>query len=176
MDERAPTTRPIVSGGFTLPELMVCTVILVIVALAVGPVIVGAQRNWEAANDSVVASLTRAGRAARIVLQRVVRRASLESVTIGPDADWIDLPYYDSPDSTRVDRYARLSWSDGCLNLREGLIDGHGERQMLTDAVICGNVSDCTFAQSGASIRMKLVFTEGATQMTLAAAALMNNK
>jgi hypothetical protein len=93
-------------------------------------------------------------------------------VTIAPDGHWIDLPHYDSPDSAEVDRYARLSWSDGCLSLREGLIDEHGTRQMLTDTVICDDVSDCVFTESGASVRMKLTLTESVTQMTVVAAAM----
>jgi prepilin-type N-terminal cleavage/methylation domain-containing protein len=176
MDKHTATTRLIFSGGFTLLELMVCAAVLLIVALAAGPVLVGAQGNWESAYDSVTSGLTKEGRAARIVLQRVVRRASLQNVTVGSDAHWIDLPYYDSPDSTRVDRYARVSWSDGGLRLREGLIDEHGQRQMLTEVVICDSLSDCVFTRSGSALRMTLTFAAGTTQMTMVAAALTNNK
>ena len=106
----------------------------------------------------------------------MVACASRQGVTIGPDADWIDLPYYEGPDSTQVDRYARLAWSGGSLSLREGLIDEQGERQMLTDMVICDHVADCVFVQRGPSIRMKLLLSEGGTQMAVVAAALTNNK
>jgi hypothetical protein len=155
---------------------MACTAILLIAALAASPALVGAHRNWQSTSDSVASALVRDGRAARLVLQKAARRASLQSLTIAPDGHWIDLPYYDSPDSAEVDRYARLSWSDGCLSLREGLIDEHGTKQMLTDTVVCDDVSDCVFTQSGASVRMKLTLTEGATQMTVVAAAMTNNK
>jgi len=176
MDRHAPTRRLIPSRCFTLVEMMACTAILLIMALALGPAIVGAQRNAQNTYDSVTAGLARDGRAARIVLQRVARRASLQNVTIGPDSDWIELPYYDSSTSTQMDRYARLTWSNGCLNLREGQIDSQGTRQMLTEAAVCDSVSNYVFARSGTSIRMKLAFTQGTTQMTIAAAAVTNNK
>jgi prepilin-type N-terminal cleavage/methylation domain-containing protein len=175
MDKHAPTRRLANSRGFTLLELMVCTAILLIAALAVSPALVGAQRDWENANNSTLSDLVRDGRAARIVFQRAARRASRQSLTMASNARWIDLPYYDSPDSTRVDRYARLSWSNGRLNLSEGLIDENGARQTLSDTVVCGNVSAGAFRRSGRSAQMKLAFTQGTRQMTIVAAAVINN-
>jgi len=171
-----PTKRLILARGFTLLELTVCMAILLVAALAVSPSLVGAQRNWQNVYDSVPASLARDGRAARIVLQRVARRASLQTVTVGPDLHWIDLPYYGSANSPQVDRYARLYWSNGKLCLQEGQIDEHGARHTLTDTVVCANASDCMFMLRGKSVRMKITLSQGTTQMTVAAGVLTNNK
>ncbi|OHB66204.1 MAG: hypothetical protein A2Y76_10300 [Planctomycetes bacterium RBG_13_60_9] len=176
MAKRASMRRFSSPGGFTLLELIVCTVILLIMTLAASPAIVGAHRSWQNTHDGVVSALIRDGREARIVFQRAVRRASLQGLDIGPEGNWIELPYYDGPESTMLDRYARLSWSDGCLHLEAGPIDAQGTKHALSDTVVCGHVSHCRFRQSGTSVQMKLTFTNGTTQMTTAAAAVINNK
>lgn len=165
-----------VRRGFSLVEMTACTAILLIAALAATPAIVGAGRNWQNTYDSVPANLVRAGREARIVFQTAARRASLENLTIAPDGHWIELPYYDSVDSAQVGRYARLSWANGCLEVREGQIDEHGVRAMLSERSVCENVSDCVFTQNAKSVRMKLTFTAGATPMTIVAGAMTNNQ
>jgi prepilin-type N-terminal cleavage/methylation domain-containing protein len=161
--------------GFTLVELMACTAILLIAALAASPALVGAQRGSQRTRSSVAPALVQEGREARLVLQRVVRRASRQSLTLGPDGQWIDLPCYESPDSAQVDRYARLSWANGGLDLQEGQIDGQGSRQILSDTVLSENVAACVFTVSGTAVRMKLTFSQTGTQMTVAAAAITNN-
>jgi len=165
-----------VAPGFSLVEMMACTAILLIATLAATPAIVGAGRSWQNTYDSVPAHLVRAGREARLVFQTAARRASLENLTIAPDGHWIELPYYDSPDSDRVDRYARLSWDHGRLTVREGQIGEHGAREMRDERTICENVSDCVFTRSAKSVQMKLTLTAGATQMTRVAAAMTNNQ
>lgn len=165
-----------VPRGFSLVEMTACTAILLIAAVAATPAIVGAGRTWQNTYDSVPASLVRAGREARLVFQTAARRASLANVTVAPDGRWIELPYYDSPDSARVDRYVRLSWANGQLNVREGQIDEHGVREVLSERTVCENVSECLFTRSGKSVRMKLAFTAGATQMTVVAATVANNE
>jgi prepilin-type N-terminal cleavage/methylation domain-containing protein len=176
MDKHISARRLIVARGFSLVEMMACTAILLIAAVAATPAIVGAGRSWQNTYDSVPASLVRAGREARLVFQTAARRARLESLTIDPDGHWIELPYYDSPDSDRADRYARLSWVDGQLSVREGRIGEYGAREMRSERTVCENVSDCVFTRSAKSIQMKLTFTAGATQMTMVAAAMMNNE
>jgi len=176
MDRHTPVRRLRVARGFSLVEMMACTAILLIAAVAATPAIVGAGRNWQNTYDSVPGSLVRTGREARLVFQTATRRASLENLTIDPDGRWIDLPYYDSPDSDRVERYARLSWADGQLTAREGRIGEYGAREMLSERTVCENVSDCVFTRSAKSVQMKLTFTAGATQMTMVAAAMTNNE
>ncbi len=163
------------SRGFTLLELMACTAILLVAALAVSPALVGAQRGSQRTHNSVASALVRDGRVARLVLQRVARRASRQSLTLGPAGEWIDLSYYESPDSTRVDRYARLSWADGRLSLQEGQIDAQGSRQTLSDTVVGENISDCVFTVSGTTVRMKLGLSQSGTPLTVVGAALINN-
>ncbi len=175
MAEYVPPRRLSFSRGFTLVELMACTAILLIAALAASPALVGAQRGSQRTGRSVASTLVQEGREARLVLQRVVRRASRQNLTLGPGGQWIDLPYYEGPDSTHVDRYARLSWGNGVLGLQEGQIDEQGSRQMLSATVVGANVSDCVFTVSGASVRMKLTVSQGGTPMTIVAAAMANN-
>ena len=175
MAKHAPPSRLSFSRGFTLPELMVCTVILLIAALAVSPALVGAQRGSQRTRSSVASTLVQGGREARLVLQRVVRRASRQSLTLEPGGQWIDLPYYDSPESTQVDRYARLSWVNGGLGLQEGRIDAQGSRQIVSDSVVAENVSDCVFTVSTTAVRMKLTFSQDGTPMTIVAGATTNN-
>ncbi len=175
MARHVPPRRLSFSPGFTLLELMACTAILLIAALAASPALVGAQRGSQRTHQSVASALVQDGREARLVLQRVVRRASRQSLTLEPSGRWIDLPYYDSPDSAQVDRYARLSWVNGSLELQEGQIDAQGSRQSLSDSVVVENVSDCVFTVSGTTVRMRLTFNQSEAQMTVVAGAMINN-
>ncbi len=177
MDPRA-AARPLLGArGFSLVELMVCTVILVIAALAAAPALIGAQESWQNANDSIQSNLVRDSRQARIAFSRAARQAHRQTLTVAANARSMDLPYYESPDSTWPDRYVTLSWSNatGCLNWSEGRIDRNGRRQTLGDAVVCENVTACAFARRGKSARMRLVFTNGTRELTLVTAAVINN-
>ncbi len=177
MKPRAATRHHIGFRGFSLVELMVCMVILVVAALAVAPALIGAQENWQNANDSIQSNLVRDSRQARIAFSRAARQANRQTLTVTANARSIDLPYYESPESTWPDRYVALSWSNatGCLNWSEGRIDRNGRRQTLGDAVVCRNVTACAFARHGKSAQMRLVLTNGTRELTLVTAAAINN-
>jgi prepilin-type N-terminal cleavage/methylation domain-containing protein len=176
MTRHAATRRPFHSRGFSLLELMVCSAILLIATLAAAGILVGAQQGWQKVNDDALAGLVDEGRAARIVFQKAVRRASLRHLEIGAQGDWIELPYYETPESDRLDRYATLSWSQGRLRLEEGRMDMLGTREALRDSIVCTNVSGCVFRRDGTAVQMNLTIHDAATTVTLAAAAVLNNR
>jgi len=163
------------SFGFSYIELIICSVVLVIIALSVGPILTGGQSGWKKTNAKATSDTIRDSFVARITFQKTVRRASRQSVRVSNQSDWIELSYYDRPDSTELDRYAMLYYSDGCLRLEQGQIDSEGAREVSIDTVVCENVSACVFTQNGRSAAMNLTLDEGADKITVAVAAIMNN-
>jgi hypothetical protein len=154
---------------------MACTAILLIAALAVSPAVVGAQRNWQNVKDSAMLDLIENARPARITFQHIARRARQGAATILSNARSIDLPYFDSLESTRVDRYATLSYDNGRLTLSTGSIDPSGRRTALGNTVACRNVSGCVFTRRGNCVRMRLTLAENGRQVTMLTTAVMNN-
>jgi type II secretory pathway pseudopilin PulG len=169
------TRRPSEPRGFTLVELTICMAVLMIVAVAISPALIGAQRNSQNVLDSVMSNQARDGRRARMAFQSAGRRAIRSQATIPLDARSIDLPYYDSPDSTYADRYTNLTFAGGDLTLSAGQIAPNGRRTQLSSTVLCQGVSDGTFTRQGTAIWMKLVLTQGTRQVTVVTAAVMNN-
>ncbi len=165
--------RPKNSRGFTLVELMITTVIMIVVGLAIGVVIVDGQSSWNHMYDRINSDVVTDGYVARKKFDVVMRNASREKISIGDAGSWIEVYYYASDSSTIVDRYARFYAADGDLNLEYGQLD---PRATLGVETVCGNVTDCTFRSVGQSTQMILALDNGTQAKTVISSAVTHNQ
>jgi len=166
-------TEPRVRKGFTLVELMITMVIMLIVGLAVGVVIVDGQTGWNNMYDRLNSDVVTDGFVARKKFDNVIRNASREKTLLAADGGWIEVYYYASPYSAVVDRYARFYVSDGDLNLEYGQID---PRVTLGVDTVCEDVTSCIFKQAGTSIQMILKLDNESQTNTIISSAVTNNQ
>ena len=159
--------------GFTLIELMITTVIMVIVGLAIGVVIVDGQTGWNTMYDRLNSDVITDGYAARKKFDAVMRRASRGQSLVAADGSWIEVYSYASPFSKVVDRYSRFYVSDGDLNLEYGQVE---PRATLRVETVCGNVIACTFQQVGTSTQMTLTLDNGTQTNTIVSSAVTHNQ
>ena len=165
--------RPRAPRGFTLVELMITTVIMMIVGLAIGVVIVDGQTGWNTMYNRINSDVATDGYVARRKFDAVMRSASRKQSLMAGDGSWIEVYSYAGPSSTVVDRYSRFFVADGDLNLEYGQVD---PRVTLSVETVCGNVSACTFQQVGTSTQMTLTLENGTQTNTVVASAVTHNK
>lgn len=165
--------RPKAPRGFTLVELMITAVIMVIVGLAIGVVIVDGQTGWNTMYDRLNSDVVTDGYAARKKFDAVMRSASRGQSLVASDGSWIEVYSYASPSSTVVDRYSRFYVSDGDLNLEYGQLE---PRSTLGVETVCGNVINCTFKQAGTSAQMTLTLDNGTQTNTIVSSAVTHNQ
>ena len=169
MNKKSPRARK----GFTLVELMITTVVMLIVGLAIGVVIVDGQTGWNTMYDHMNSDVVTDGYVARKKFDSVMRSASRGQTLLAADGSWIEVYYYASPFSTVVDRYARFYVADGDLNLEYGQIK---PRSTLRVETVCENVSACTFEQAGASVQMILTLDNETQTNTIISSAITHNQ
>lgn len=169
MNKKGPRARK----GFTLVELMITTVIMLVVGLAIGVVIVDGQTGWNTMYDRLNSDVVTDGYVAKKKFDVVMRSASRAQSKVASDGSEIEVDSYASPASTVVDRYSRFYVSDGDLNLEYGQID---PRSTLSVDTVCGNVTACTFQQIGTSIQMALTLDNGTQVNTIVTSAVTHNQ
>ncbi|MFC1605041.1 type II secretion system protein J [Planctomycetota bacterium] len=165
--------RPKAPRGFTLVELMITMVIMLVVGLAIGVVIVDGQTGWNTMYDRMNSDVVTDGYVARKKFDAVMRSASRGQALVDADGGWIEVYSYASPASTVVDRYSRFYVSDGDLNLEYGQVD---PRSTLSVDTVCGNVTACTFQQAGTSTQMTLTLDNGTQTNTIVSSAVTHNQ
>ncbi len=167
------TKRPSAPRGFTLVELMITTVIMIVVGLAIGVVIVDGQTGWNTMYDRMNSDVVTEGYVARKKFDVVMRSASRGQSLVDIDGAWIEVYSYASPASASVDRYSRFYVSDGDLNLEYGQVD---PRSTLGVDTVCGNVTACIFQQVGTSTQMTLTLDNGTHTNTVVTSAVTHNQ
>jgi prepilin-type N-terminal cleavage/methylation domain-containing protein len=165
--------RPRTARGFTLVELMITAVIMVIVGLAIGVVIVDGQTGWNTMYDRINSDVVTDGYVARKKFDVVMRSASRGQSLVDADGTWIEVYSYAGPSSTVADRYSRFYVADGDLNLEYGQVD---PRVTLSVETVCGNVSECSFQQAGTSTQMTLTLDNGTQTNTVVSSAVTHNQ
>ena len=158
--------------GFTLVELMISMLVMVIASFTIGAVIVDGQNGWSAMYDKINSDVTTDGYVVRKKFDAVMRKASSDKIFVEDNNTSVRVNYYSSDLSTIVDRYATFYVSDGDLNLEYGQLD---PKVTLSVETICGNVSSCSFHQVGRSIQMILVLDDGTQKNTVITSAVTHN-
>jgi len=164
--------RPRIQAGFTLVELMITTVIMVIVGFAIGVVIVDGQTGWNTLYDRMNSDVVTDGYVVKEKFDAVMRKASRNRFVLAADDLWIEVYYYADASSVVVDRYARFYVTDGNLNLEVGQLE---PSEVIGVETLCGNVSACTFKQAGTSVQMTLTLDDGIQTNTIVTSAVAHN-
>jgi hypothetical protein len=159
--------------GFTLVEMMVAMVVMIIAASAIGTVMVDNQRGWSALYDSVHSDVTTDGYVARKKFDTVIRNASRDKIVLGDAGGSVEVYYYSAPAATVVDRYVRFYSADGDLNIEYGRLNPKVTSSVET---VCSNVTQCVFSQAGCSVQMKLTLDDGTRKNTIISSAVLNNQ
>ena len=166
-------TGPRAARGFTMVELMITAVIMVIVGLAIGVVIVDGQTSWNNMYDSINSDVSMDGYAARKKFDVVIRSASRGQSMLAGDGSWVEVYSYASSASTVVDRYWRFYVADGDLNLESGQLEPSATLNVET---VSSNVTACTFQQSGQAVQMTLTLDNGEQTNTIVSSAVTHNE
>ena len=159
--------------GFTIVELMITAVIMVIVGLAIGVVIADGQTGWNAMYDRINSDVSMDGYAARRKFDAVMRSASGARFLLAGDGSWIEVYSYASSASTEVDRYWRFYVADSDLIAESGQVN---PRETLSVETVCRNVSACTFGQVGKAVQMTLTLDNGMQTNTIVSSAVAHNQ
>lgn len=158
--------------GFTLVELMISMVVMVIAAFTIGAVIVDGQNGWSNMYGHINSDVVTDGYVVRKKFDAVMRKASSDKIFIGDDNSSIEVYYYSSDVSTVVDRYVRFYESGGDLNLEYGQLD---PKVTLNVETVCHNVTSCSFHQVGRSAQLILVLDNGTQKNTVITSAVTHN-
>jgi type II secretory pathway pseudopilin PulG len=167
------TTR---QKGITLVELMIAATCLGIVVLAVGVALAEGQWGWNKMYRRVYSDVVTEGEAARRTFDSVVRKSHGDYIWLDYDGGtWIELRYYDSVDSSSLDRYARFYTSGNELKIEYGSIDDAENKIELLTQTLCSNVSSCAFIPVQGSIQMILMLDNGSETTTVVSSAIAQN-
>lgn len=172
MRTRMIRKRPGIRNGFTLVELMITSVIMVIVGLAIGVVIVDGQIGWNTMYERINSDVVTDGYVVRKKFDTVMRNASRNRFVLADDGSWIEVYYYADASSTVVDRYARFYVADSDLKLEYGQLE---PSEVIGSETLCENVSECTFKQAGTSVQMTLTLDDGIRTNTIVTSAVAHN-
>jgi len=167
--------RLTVQQGFTIVELMIAVMLAAIVMFGVGAMVVDSQRGWHRMYNRIYSDVATDSYVARKTFDSVIRKASSETFLLDAAAgSWIEVYYYEDPNSAFVDSYARFSYDGvGQLNIEYGRLNPRGT---LTIRSVCENVSGCVFKAAGRSVQMILTLDDGSQTATIVSSSVMHNQ
>lgn len=160
--------KPTVQHGFTMVELAVTMIIMVIPILVIGIILADSHRGWNIMYNRTYADVVTDSYVTRKVFDAIVRKANSGL----SEDDWLEVYYYADADSPDIDRYARFYEDGGQLIVERGIIE---PREALSTRAICDNVSSCAFELSGRSAQMILTLDNGSQEVTVVASGYMHN-
>jgi hypothetical protein len=158
--------------GFTLVELMITTVIMIIVGVVIGAVMVDGQTGWNTMYERIHSDVVTEGYVARKKFDNVMRNASRGRFELASDGSWIEVYYYADGFSTVVDRYAYFYVTNGELKLEYGQLS---PKEVIDVETICRNVCECIFKQAGTSLQMMLTLDDGIQTKSIVTSAVAHN-
>jgi hypothetical protein len=161
--------------GFTLVELMVAMLILIIAISAIGIVFVDSPRSFRHSYGRAYSDVVTQGYAARSLFDKTIRKGIGTSLKISDDGKWLGIFYFGDEDSTLADTYSFLYVIDGKLKVQTGQFIGMGVKNERSTRVLCDNVKDCTFKQRGRSVHMILSLEDELSSQTVVCSAVMHN-
>lgn len=167
--------KPKTQRGFTLIELMMAIMFLVVFISVVAAILIDGQRGWSTMYNRIYSDVATDSYIARKTFDATIRKASRGKYSLDEAGNWIEVYYYANDESTVVDRYARFYYDrdNGQLNIEYGKLE---PKETLFTQTICGNVSGCTFKGIGRSVQMILMLDNGSQTATVTSSAVMHNK
>jgi len=162
-------------GGFTLIELIISVVIVMIVALGIGMVIANSSKSYQVEYEKAHSDVMTDSFVARKLFDATIRKAASSDITIAVDGSTAEVKYYNSDLSTYLDRYSRFFLNGSDLEVEHGSIDVSGIKETMDFQTVCGNVTSCVFRGSGNSVRMILALDNNEINNVIVACAYTHN-
>ena len=165
-------------AAFTLTELLVTMLIVVIIVSAFGIVLVGGVRGWKLTYDRANSDVVADSYAARMAFDAVVRRSSRRHSDVDVDAGkWLEVYYYEGYQNIPcVGNYARFEWDKQTSELRVVYGELLPEKKAVRTKILCTNVDDCVFMTDYRSAQMILELYNGSQRVTVVSSAVMHNR
>jgi hypothetical protein len=158
--------------GFTMIELSLAAIALVVMILGVGMIFVDSQNSWNKMYTRLNGNVVSGAYVAKNTFDSIVRRASISSLSIDSEGAWINVSYSSNPGSGTIDRYALFYSEGGKFKVQYGQFNPD---QILRTQTICSNVTSCKFSQSGTSVQMALALTQNSQSLTVMSSAYLHN-
>jgi hypothetical protein len=107
--------------------------------------------------------------------EATIRKASCEKYLLDPNpaGRWVEVYYFASETSTKLDRYARLKVEGGTFYIEHGIPDSG---QILYTNPICENVTEFSFSGSGRCLRMQMTLSDNDQDVNFICSAVPQNQ
>jgi len=166
--------------GFTLIELMTTITAALIIVLGVGITIVDSHRGWHRLYNRVQGDVVTDSYVARNTFDAVVRKSSIKRCELGNSGEFVEVYYYQDPNSLELDGYARfyISGEQLLVVYGDGTIDAGGSwvaTSASTPVMLAHNVKSCRFSVDGTCVQMILSLDNGSETMTVSTSAVRHN-
>lgn len=158
--------------GFTIIELAIAAIAMIIVLSAVTVILVDSQRGFNGLYNSINSDVVEGSFIAKNRFDSIVRKSRWQNCVIDPDGRWIEVCYYQDSSSTSVDRFARFYRDANDLVVEYGQLN---PRQTISVETVCGSVSGCSFKKVGSSAQMMLTLSNDKQTLTTVSSAFMHN-
>ncbi|MBN2020915.1 MAG: prepilin-type N-terminal cleavage/methylation domain-containing protein [Sedimentisphaerales bacterium] len=158
--------------GLTLLEMVIACTIFVIMTFGVSSVLSSNQRLWNAMYNRTYSDEATSAHLAKKMFDACIRKSSKKELKIDTNSKWVESYYYADETSTQIDRYVRFFYLEGALFVEHGLAN---PKESLNVHILCDNVTNCLFKQSGRSVHMLLTYQIGNQTQTIGTSAEMHN-
>jgi hypothetical protein len=155
--------------------MVIAAVILVIVMFAVAIVVSDNIRGYNSMFNRIYSDVVTDSHVAKRMFDSVVRKSCSGRFSLDDSGRQLEVHYYADSNSAVPDRYMFFYQQDDHLNVDYGRILNNGSKEILDEMVVCGNVSGCTFKQTGRSLQMILTLNNGSQELTTVTSAVMHN-
>ena len=161
--------------GITVTEMMVAAVIAVIATFSVSMALSDSNLGFKAMYNRIYSDVVTDSHVARRMFDSIVRKSYSRGCILDDEGKWVELYYYSDPGAEVIDRYICFNWDDTHLYVEYGRILEDGAKETLSYTGVCGNVTNCTFKQTGRSLQMLLTLNNGSEAITTVTSAVMHN-
>ena len=165
--------KKVKNNGLTLTEVMLAVAMVSTCMIAVGSIFFDSHRAWTEtygrANSGIMLESNQAAKS----FEATVRKASCEKYLLDSTGRWVEVYYYDSKTSSKLDRYARLYVSGGTFYIEYGSLE---PRQLIDTIPVCQNVTAFSFSGMGHCIRMQMTLSTNDYDVSFVSSAVPQNQ
>ena len=164
--------------GLTVIEMAVAMTLTLLTLLAVSNVLSDNQNSWNLMYNRTFSEVVNGGHTAKRIFDSIIRKSSTKELSIDTNGSWVEVHYYNNDASTFLDRYAKFYRSGSTLCLEWGWLNPSNTsdpRGASGSEIICRNVTNCVFKQSGKSVHMMLTLNGGSENLVIGSSAILHN-
>jgi hypothetical protein len=159
--------------GLSLTEVMLAVAMVTTCMIAVGGIFFDSHKAWTETYGRAYTGIMLESNQAAKAFEAAVRKASCEKYLLDNSGRWVEVYYFNSAASAKVDRYARLYVENGTFKIEYGSID---PRQPIDIISVCSNVTAFTFSGMGHCIRMQMTLSDNDYDVSFVASAVPQNQ